>query len=173
MTPLRSDLVALARKYRTIAALRRAQHRAGAQEVRPSLRALSHEFPGALRELDSLPLEDIDARIEALEGAALAGTVADWMRWMHAYHQAMRAALFVKRRLAGRRRVPEPDAAALASAAFRELGFRCDPAFVAEVAAPPAGRLNTLVFQHLSATFGVEPRTLGAALFVDPAPHGR
>lgn len=173
MTPLRSDLIALARKYRALAELRRAEHLESAELVRPSLRALSNEFPGALRELDSLPLEDIEARIDALDRAAGTGGVAEWMRWMLAYHQAMRAALFVKRRLVGRRRVPASEADALARAASHEIGFRCDAAFVSAVAAPPSGRLNTVVFQHLAVTFGVEPLTLGAALFPDPAPHGR
>jgi hypothetical protein len=56
------DRAALARKYRVLAALR-----AGAS-VRPALAALSAEFPGALRELDELPLAEIELRIAELEG---------------------------------------------------------------------------------------------------------
>lgn len=173
MTPLRSDLVALARKYRTLAELRRAAHRCTALDARPALRALSAEFPGALRELDRLPIEDIEARIEAVDAAAHAGAPAQWMEWMLAYHEAMRAALFVKRRLAGRRRVAAGQAWELAGATFQALGFRCELAFVGAVAAPPGGRLNGVVFRHVAGSFRVPPHVLQQTLFPDRAAHAR
>src|SRR6185436_18311929 len=115
MTPSRSDLVALARKYRTLAELRRAQQMLSRDDVRTPLQNLAREFPGALRELDLLPLDEIDRRFERLEAAALRGSVEPWMGWMHAYHLTMRAALGVKRRLAGQRVVAEATALEIAA----------------------------------------------------------
>lgn len=61
------------------------------------MRALAARFPGALREIDVLPLETIDARLLALD-AVLAGAPEErWMRVAAAFHVAMRAALDRKR----------------------------------------------------------------------------
>ena len=52
MSPSPDELLALSRKYDTLAKLRRARSRGGAVADRATLRALAREFPGALRELD-------------------------------------------------------------------------------------------------------------------------
>ena len=90
------ELAALARKYRTIGAMRRARDRDGTLAGKAELEALASEFPGALRELDTLPLGLVDARAASLEEAAQSGAFEPWMAWMHAWHAAMRAALFAK-----------------------------------------------------------------------------
>jgi hypothetical protein len=161
----RSDLLALARKYRLLAELRRAQHHVARDDVIGSLRQLAREFPGALRELDSLPLEDIDRKVELLEAAARAGAVEPWMQWMHAYHLTLRAALAVKRRLAGRRKVDELVMHEIISDVAAESGYRCDVEFVSSVASPPGGRVNMVVFRRLGAEFGAEPESLSRTLF--------
>jgi hypothetical protein len=166
MRLLRSDLIALARKYRALAELRRAQYHVVAEDdVRVPLRQLAREFPGALRELDSLPLDEIERRVEQLENAAWRGAVEPWMEWMHHYHSTMRAALHIKRRLAGRRALSDVAALDIAVEVRRAFGVRCDAEFVRAVARPPEGRINVLVFHRLARDFGAEPRTLWLALF--------
>ena len=167
MELLRSDLLALARKYRALSELRRAQHRMTFAEVRAPLRELSREFPGSLRELDSLPLEEIERKSELLEQAAHGASpgIEPWMLWMHAYHLTMRAALAVKFRLAGRRAISDEVAFEIAVEVSDEVGYRCDLEFVFAVARPPEGRINPVVFRRLALMFGAEPESLGRALF--------
>src|SRR5436309_882383 len=64
--PVDASLAALARKYRTLAEVRRDKLRSGARTPREAMRALAREFPGSLRELDVLPLEELDRRAAAL-----------------------------------------------------------------------------------------------------------
>jgi hypothetical protein len=169
MQLLRSDLLALARKYRALSELRRAQHRMSFSDARAPLRELSREFPGSLRELDSLPLEEIEKKGELLESAAREPEarpgIAPWMQWMHAYHLTMRAALAVKRRLAGRRAPSDALAFEIAGAVSAELGYRCDLEFVFAVARPPQGRINPIVLRRLALMFDADPEALGRALF--------
>jgi hypothetical protein len=167
----RSDLIALARKYRTLSELRRSQL-ATALEARGPLRRLADEFPGALRELDTLPLDQIEQRAEALERAASGAPRAAWMEWMTAYHQAMRAALFVKRRVGRERELGARDAFRLATEAARESGYACDAEFVLAVARPPDGRLNTIVYARLEAAFQLAPGDLDRALFSERSGGG-
>jgi hypothetical protein len=163
--PTNDDLLALLRKYEVIAKLR--QDRAEGAEVapRPLLRALAREFPGALRELDTLPMSEIDTRKEALTLAAQGTPPGPWMAWMIAYHATMRAALVVKARLA-RFRSPSDDLILRARTdATRASGIQIDDAFVHSVARPPKGRLNVAVFDHLAEKFNVPAAEIWQALF--------
>lgn len=113
-----ADLVALAEKYETLASLRRAHARGDAAPERATLRELTARFPGALFELDTLPLELIDARAAALrEAAARAGEaeVPSWMRWMSRYHALVREDL-ARRRATPRAEAPRPRATSTAIA---------------------------------------------------------
>ncbi len=169
--PIRCDLAQLARKYRALGELRQGAHHAPA--IPSGLRELSREFPGALRELDMLPLDEIHRRAEALEAAARAGHAEPWMEWLCAYHAAMRAALHVKRRLAGARGIDGQSALELAREASRAAGYPCDSDFVHAVARPRAGRLNTVVFERIEADFGVRSGSIWQSLFPErrPLPH--
>ncbi len=169
----RSDLAQLARKYRTLGELRRTEHHVAAAEVRTPLGDLAREFPGALRELDTLPLDEIDRRADRLEAAADAGESEPWMEWLYAYHVAMRAALHVKRVLAGARGIDDRRAFELARDAARVTGYRCDVAFVHAVARPPGGRLNAVVFGRLEAELGARPGSVWQALFPERRPMPR
>jgi hypothetical protein len=164
---LRSDLVALVRKYHALSELRRAQHELADTDWRIPLRQLAREFPGALRELDILPLEEIEQRMERLRLAADRGSVEPWMEWMVAYHRLMRLALAIKRRLGRRRQLDEPAALEIALEVSVESGERCEIGLVHAVACPPAGRLNVLVFDRLAEQFGAEARFLRRALVPD------
>jgi hypothetical protein len=161
----RSDLVALARKYRTIAELRRAQHLASREQAIGMLRELAREFPGALRELDSLPLEEIERRLERIERAMFRGEAEQWMGFMHEYHRMLRAALGVKRRLGARKSVEELVALEIAREVTDESGFGCDVEFVQAVARPPRGRVSVFVLRRIAVAFGTEPESIARALF--------
>ena len=108
------------------------------------LRALAAEFPGALRELQKLPPDEVARRRRALERTLRTGRPRPWMAWLCSLHARLRAALSVKRRL-GRRRDPAPrEVKAIAAAASRECGTRVDAAFVRAIASCRDGRLDRL-----------------------------
>jgi hypothetical protein len=93
---------ALARKYRALAALRARRDSDGAPATREELRALAAEFPGCLRELDTLGAAELARRA----AACARGAHEPWMDWIAAYHDEVRRALAT--RAAGARvRAPE------------------------------------------------------------------
>jgi hypothetical protein len=163
--PSREELLALLRKYDTLAELRRERAAGGAVAERSVLRALAREFPGALRELDTVTLEQIEARRAALGSAAAGGAIEPWMTWMIAYHASMRAALVVKARLARARDLSDAIVADAREEASRRTGLEIDEAFVRSVARPPHGRLNRAVFERLGQNFGVSPDDIWQTLF--------
>jgi hypothetical protein len=155
-------LAELSRKYRVMSELRALGAPDGAPEERRALRQLAEEFPGALRELDTLASSELASRSAEL-AAALAGAPAqEWMVWMDGYHRLMRAALEVKRRIATG--AGPPSAPRLAELE-RACGVPLDDRFVAEVSNPPHGRLMVTVFSRLSARFGVPQKQLWDRLF--------
>jgi hypothetical protein len=186
------ELAALARKYRVMAELRRTlpahpiadgeppagtarsfadQRAANALDETPeqkgALRDLAAEFPGALRELDTLGSDEIERRRAALDAAAAGGAVAPWMAWMHGYHALMRAALAIKRRLAAGRTLDEHARAEIAA----QSGAAVDDDLVRAVAAPPHGRLNVVVFERLGALHGEPAKKIWDALYPPRAPE--
>src|SRR5262249_41169035 len=139
-------------------------------DPRVALGALALRFPGALRELDQLPLGDIEQRLAALE-AVLAGTLAVqlWMRLQVSYHGFMRAALRIKRIALTEQRDharvwnalsehyrPAADEPPLAS---------LDAAAIAAILKPPSGRLNPFVYARVADEHGVEVEQVREALF--------
>lgn len=106
------DLRDLRGKYERMLHLRRAHERARVDpsfvepNPRTEMRALAAEFPGALRELDTLPLAEIEERILAITTAvdrhATGGDpdLAHVPRWMHAivlFHRLARGELALRR----------------------------------------------------------------------------
>jgi hypothetical protein len=161
---LHSDLLALERKYRCLLELR-----GGAREPEGGvLRALASEFPGALRELDILPLATLERRLRTVAAAVAGAEPSPWVHWMLAYHRRMRLALAIKRKLGDARLEP----GAIARGAGAEFGEELEPEFVAKVARPPGGRLNRLVFELLEAEFGRSRVELESTLFPALAPRG-
>ena len=172
MSPGADELHALARKYRTLVALRarrdQQQHARPDDEPPPSertpaavLRSLAREFPGCLRELDTLGAAELARRAARVEEAAAAGSATEpWMSWIARYHSLMRTALAIRR--AGGNTAENPgDRAGV------------DAAFVADVMAPPDGRLGIVVLRRLAHDFGVPAREIAAALFAlrRPSPY--
>jgi hypothetical protein len=149
----------LARKYERLIELRRE-----ASERPPEdLRELAREFPGALRELDALPLAErrLASARRALDGEPKEALI----EWLLAYHALMRTALAVKRRLRGERRPTSETARGVAAAESAETGVPCSAEFVVEVASPPRGRLNELVLARLAEAAGRGTDERRAALF--------
>jgi hypothetical protein len=159
------ELGALAQKYDTLGELRRA--RSGGAAVPPAgvFRALARAFPGCLNELDTLPLDTIDARAAALRGAAAGAPLEAWMEWVHGYHALLRAALALKPRVRRGAGLDEARAEALARRASKEASIALDAAFVRAVANPPSGRLVVVVLAHLEALHGVPREAIKSAIF--------
>ena len=133
--------------------------------ARGVLRALAREFPGALRELDTVTLAEIDDRQRALAEAADTGRVEAWMGWMADYHTTMRAALIIKGVLLRSGDLSDPVVLCAKEEASQRTGLSIDDDFVRNVAHPPQGRLNRVVFERLGRNFGVSPDQIWQALF--------
>src|SRR5215213_4368889 len=114
MQPISSeDLARLRSKYEAMKTLRELHARAKRDpsfvepDPKAKLAALADAFPGALREIDELPLELIETRIRAIARAEIdASAIAEWMIVQASFHRFARGALAAKRWLAGRK---DPD----------------------------------------------------------------
>ena len=158
------ELLALLRKYQTLATLRREREQSGTLAPRTVLRALAREFPGALRELDTVSLDELDRKARALSETARGRSEPEpWMTWMAAYHATMRAALLVRARLI--KRVPFDTENAVAAWVAERSTVPVDEAFVRAIARPPGGRLNRAVFERLGAQFAAAPDEIWETLF--------
>ena len=160
----------LVEKYRLLEALARGE--AGRTvERRDAMREIAARFPGALREWDDAPPEAISERLraaeEALESLSVGGAEGldqffasqqTWIRWSIAVHERLRAALAVKRWLAGR----APTDALLDNA---EGVLGVPRARVRAIASPPSGRVSELVYREVAAEAGVSVEALKASLF--------
>src|SRR5688572_17564639 len=152
----KADLTRLRAKYEAMKKLRDLHARAKSDptfiepDPKPRLAALADEFPGALREIDELPLDTITERIDAL---AKAERNADdeslrlpWMVVQATFHRFARGALAAKRWLAGKRDPNEADRVAFVRALDANEIAHADDArawvdALATVARPPDGRL--------------------------------
>lgn len=138
-------------------------------EPGPAMAALAREFPGALRELDELPLATLVERIAAIDAAlADASCVTTWMRASSSFHRHARGALVVKRWLA--RRTDDGDARraalddALPSFDYVEDAREWLDALDA-LARPPRGRVMDLVYARVAAELGLEVDEVRRTLF--------
>jgi hypothetical protein len=144
----------LLEKYLEMRELRRLDAAGKLADPKPRMRALAKRFPGALREIDELPPEIIQKRIDALEKE---GEPERWMIAMARFHEAMRDVLAIKR-VIGRRK-PTP---ALRRAARRACSGDWD---LDRVARPPGGRLTDVVFEHVAEEMGITPRAARELVF--------
>jgi hypothetical protein len=164
--PTSADLARLRAKYEEMVRLRELDP---AIDPRRALVALAGEFPGALREIDDLPLEEIRARASALARAERdPSAIVPWMCAVWRFHVLLRGALCAKKWLAGRRLVGDADAQRF----DREAAGLCwgDDARawstdLARLASPPRGRVSELVFARLAEEFAIESQTARALVF--------
>jgi hypothetical protein len=115
---------------------------------------LADEYPGSLREIDSLPLDRIVERVEALVLAERRPShVEPWMTAQAAFHRYARGALAAKRWLAGRKTItPQLRASFLRS--VRTLARGAEAELFADeldlIARPPGGRLMDVVHARVA-----------------------
>lgn len=137
------------------------------------LRSLARQFPGALRELDRLPLPIIEARLAAVQRALLHGAEPEvWMRVHASYHGYMRATLRIKR---WSRSWPSDSEAALRALAERYVPAADEPdlahfdaSLLAAVRKPPTGRLNPLVLTAVARLHDMEVKEVADLLGLSP-----
>jgi hypothetical protein len=171
--PRAHELRALRDKYEEMLRLRLLHARAREQadfaepDPRAAMAELARRFPGALRELDELPLDAIRGRIAALASAEADDTCRE--PWMHAqarFHALTRGALAVKRWLRGRPLTPalvEAFPAALATMPEADEA-RAWSEDLAALARPPRGRLMEPIYARLARELGLELATARAAV---------
>lgn len=93
--PTADELRALHGKY---AALVRLRERRDVTPPTAELRALARAFPGALRELDGLPLDELVRRRDAAGRAADGDAPEPWIALVVRYHALLREGLDARRR---------------------------------------------------------------------------
>lgn len=151
-------------KYESLCDLRQRQESSVAP--RAELAALAAAFPGALRELDCLPMEELEQRRSmlraVLEGAA---QVERWMLLQIAYHGCMRAVLRIRRLQLEQERSeqaqvidfePLPDEPAIESFDAQDL---------AAIRKPPGGRLNPWVLARVARDHATNVASIEMALW--------
>jgi hypothetical protein len=149
------DAAALARKYAALVELRRRRDAGGDAAGGGALRALAAEFPGCLRELDTLGLPELERRARLAAAASVDGEPTEpWIAWIAGYHDLMRTALALRN-------------------PARSPTVEVDAEFAAAVRAPPHGRVGVVVLRALGARFGVPAATIAEALFPTrrPSPY--
>lgn len=144
-------------KYEEILALRRARN---VESPAARLRALADEFPGSLRELDTLPENEIEHRLSMLRDAVRDAAPAPWMTGMHWFHVELGALLRTKRWLGVRRSVDASLVTAFVEAhAGDEAALRWRSELAA-IARPPEGRLSRLALAAAAKRASLEPNEL-------------
>lgn len=164
-------LSALRDKYERMLGLRLLHVRAHMEpefqepDPRRAMAELARAFPGALRELDELPLDVIRERIVALAAAELDGApVAPWMQAQVAFHRLARGALAVKRWLGGRPLTPAIEEAFARAVPKLPADAAAWATSLAAIARPPRGRVLDLVYLRLAEELGVDPDAARAAV---------
>jgi hypothetical protein len=160
---------ALCGKYEKLCDLRQRQ---SSVAPRAELVALAAGFPGALRELDCLALEELDRRLLALR-AVVDGraNIERWMVLQIAYHGCMRAVLRIRRLLLEQERrahatgMTEPQSLAFEPAPDEPALERFDAQDLALIRKPPRGRLNPWVLARVARDHGVTVVCIESALW--------
>jgi hypothetical protein len=173
--PTTAELRRLRDKYERMLRLREAHDRARRDasfrepDPKPEMASLAEEFPGALREIDRLPLDVIGARIEELARAESDPAPGEpWMAAQVLFHRFARGALVAKRWLGGRKRVTPATARAFREA-LRDLPRAAEAELFADdlarIAAPPGGRLMDVVHHRVADALGITVAAARALVF--------
>jgi len=171
---VRADARWLRKKYELLRTLRDAHERAKRDasfvepDPRPTMARLADEWPGALRELDMLPRDEIDRRIARLAYAEREAKAQEpWMRVQVLFHRRLRGALLAKRWLAKRRDVGVIERSAFVRA-MRTADKRDALAWadaLERIASPPRGRVLDLVYARVATELGISESTARALVF--------
>lgn len=137
-------------------------------DARLRMAALASRFPGALRELDDMELDEITRRAAALDAVLRAeGQVEHWMEAIALFHALARGALCAKRWL-GRRpvdvAVERAYEAAVPALAFPE-DARAWASDLARIASPPRGRMSAAVLARVALGLGTTERQARLLVF--------
>jgi hypothetical protein len=158
-------------KYQEMLRLRRGDLDGSIPDPRPSMAALARSFPGALREIDRCPMEELERRVAHLQSLLEQPdppAPEPWAPLVLRYHQLLRGALVAKRWLAGRRQL-EGSIKTLASEEFPGLPHGGDALAwieeLAELASPPRGRIAGLVVARLAREQGCSEAEVRRWLF--------
>jgi hypothetical protein len=143
-----NEVAALTDKYQQLLELRRARERGEPPPPRLVFQRLAARFPGALRELDRMPMPTLERRIAELALARASGVTRDWMAISASYHELLRFALRYKGKA--------PDLTALPAG--------CDREFLDRLAEPPGGRVVPLVCGAIARVLGREVADVVALL---------
>lgn len=156
-------------KYTEIRRLRILALEAPHADPREEMAALAAQFPGALREIDELPLEAIDARLASLSRAqADSAAIEPWMSAVMAFHDLTRGALAAKKWLAGRKNIGETDRAELEKVALSMPEGKAMLVWLDDlpaIAQPPRGKLTDLVFRRLAGMLAISETEARALVF--------
>jgi hypothetical protein len=161
--PGRASCEELLSKYRRMRRMRLEDEATPGADQRGAMRALAADFPGALREIDERPLEQIEARIAALEGALEGGPLPPWTAPVAGYHRLLRAALRIRR--AAPKSLPEEERRRAAREAGRALSPPVEGCWAEAPLTPPEGRLTALVIGTLEDRLGLSVEAIEEALF--------
>lgn len=157
------ELALLAEKLRELLVLRAL----GVENPpRDRLRALAARFPGALRELDRVPVELLTQRLDAVEAALVGGAIPPWAKATSRYHGWLRVALRLRAEAA------RSEEAALAWAAGYVPAFPGDPGperlevgVLRSLLTPPGGRLAQVAVSLVAEEEGTTPAAISGLLF--------
>jgi hypothetical protein len=140
------------------------------EDPRTAMAALAGRFPGALREIDELPLDELLRRVRCLEAVSRGEDGQDAGQWAPVhdrYHALLRGALWAKRWLAGRLGVSEAEHEAFARDA-RDAAWPADAGAWAEqlelVARPTSGRITVVVVARVGRELGLNPELVVGVL---------
>jgi hypothetical protein len=165
-------LTALRDKYREIKRLRDEHASGSSDDPKARMKALALRFPGALRELDELPMDLVELRLATLEAVVTGALPApQWVMLQIGYHALMRLALRIKRM--ARDDCDDRVGAILVQLAAERRDIRGEPllrgldrAEIEAILKPEGGRLNPWVYRRVAALHGVEPENVRRALFL-------
>lgn len=150
------QLERLAYKYKELARLRRAHARGMPEAPTSELRALAMEFPGALSELDTMALEEIDARhaelAEVMAHGADQPAPSRWMLYVIAYHEALKLTLHSR------------SAQLDVNEARARSGLPIDAEFLETARQRPGGRVVPGVLSAIARWSGEDPSTIEAII---------
>lgn len=165
------ELEGLLVKYRELLAIRLADNvfHEGAATVQARMADLASRFPGSLRELDDMELDEIRLRTGALEAAVRdPARIQRWMEAVSLFHSLTRGALRAKRWLAGRKRVDaelERSYAAWIDGLESSDEARAWAGDLACIVTPPRGRVSGAVLARVGRRLGTTEREAALLVF--------